>query len=106
MWPRLRPPVEVWFLAPIAAVVVAIAFAAQRVIAPAVARITITGVALTWLSGAALDLLRSRGRTTRARSLVHAAACMLGILAIAYVSVVRDGLLDMLVETVKSGPDH
>src|SRR5206468_10211992 len=103
--PRARPPIEVMFLAPMAGVLVAVAFAAQRVIAPAVARITITGVALAWLSGAALDVLRTRGRATRARSLVHVAACVLGVLAIAYLSIVRDGLLDLVVETARYGPE-
>lgn len=104
-WPRARPPLEVMFLGPIAAVLVAISFAAQRVIGPAVARITLTGLLLAWISGSALDLLRARGEPTRGRSLVHAAACMLGVVAMAYLAVVRDGLFDMLVETVRNGPE-
>jgi hypothetical protein len=104
-WPSPRPPIEVMFLAPIAGVLAAVAFFTQRTIAPAVTRISLVGVALAWLSGASLDLLRARGRATRARSLVHIAACALGVLAIAYLALVRDGLLDMLVETAKNGPE-
>jgi hypothetical protein len=104
-WPSLRPPIEVMFLAPIAGVLAAVAFFTQRTIAPAVTRISLVGVSFAWLSGASLDLLRSRGRATRARSLVHVAACALGVLAIAYVTLVRDGLLDMLVETARNGPE-
>jgi tetratricopeptide (TPR) repeat protein len=96
--PRLRPPVEVMFLAPIAALVTGIAFATQRVIAPAIARITVTGVVLAWLSGAALDLLRQRNRSTRGRSLVHVVACALGVLATAYLAIVAGGLLDILID--------
>jgi hypothetical protein len=104
-WPRLRPPIEAMFLAPLAVVFFAIAFAAQRVIAPAVARIMLTGLVLAWISGATLDLLRMRGRPSRARSLVQVAACLLGVVAIAYIALVRDGLLDMLLETAKYGPE-
>jgi len=102
--PALRPPIEVMFLAPVAAVVVAASFTAHRAIAPAVLRISVVGLALAWLSGAALDLLRVRGRAMRARSLVHVAACAIGVLAIGYIAMTRDGLLDMLAETVKFGP--
>lgn len=102
--PALRPPVEVIFLAPIAAVVVAVSFTAHRLIAPAVLWISIAGVLLAWLSGAALDVARSRGRAVRARSVVHVLACAVGIVSIGYIAVVRDGLLDMLTETVKFGP--
>lgn len=105
-WPALRPPVEVVFLAPLALVVSVIAFATQRTIWPAVFRITLVGIALTWLSGLALDLLRARGRSVRLRAVVHVIACALGVLAIGYVSVMRDGLIDMFVETLRYGPEH
>ncbi|MGE5182793.1 MAG: tetratricopeptide repeat protein [Acidobacteriota bacterium] len=95
-WPALRPPVEAMFLAPLATLLCAIAWLGQRTIAPAVTRISVTGIVLGWLSGAALDLLRARGRPARARSLVHVAACVLGVVAIAYISIVHDNLIDLL----------
>ena len=91
-WPALRPPVEVLFLAPLAIVVAATTYMTQRTIWPAVLRITLVGIALTWLSGVALDLLRARGRSLRARALLHVLACAAGVLAIGYISVMRDGL--------------
>jgi tetratricopeptide (TPR) repeat protein len=102
--PALRPPVEVMFLAPVAAVIVAASFTAHRAIAPAVLRISLVGLALAWLSGATLDLLRSRNRAVRMRALVHVAACAIGVLAIGYIAMTHDGLLDMLAETVRFGP--
>ncbi len=102
--PALRPPVEVWFLAPVAAVIVAASFTAHRAIAPAVLRISIVGVALAWMSGAALDLLRQRGRPVRARAIVHVVACAVAIVSVGYIAITRDGLLDMLAETVQFGP--
>jgi tetratricopeptide (TPR) repeat protein len=102
--PALRPPIEVMFLAPVAAVIIAASFTAHRAIAPAVVRISLVGLALAWVSGAALDLLRMRGKSVRARAVIHIVACAVGVLAIGYIAVTRDGLLDMLAETVRFGP--
>jgi hypothetical protein len=101
----LRPPIEAVFLAPVAAVFVGVAFTAHRLIAPAVATISIGGVALTWLSGATLEQLRAAGRARRLRSLAHIVACVVGVAALAYIALTRDNLLDALVETVRFGPD-
>jgi hypothetical protein len=101
----LRPPIEVVYLAPVAAVLVGVAFTAHRLIAPAVAMISAGGVALTWLSGAALEQLRSRGRPRRLRAAGHMLACVAGVAALAYIALTRDNLLDALIETVRFGPE-
>ncbi|TMQ15153.1 MAG: hypothetical protein E6J91_13860 [Deltaproteobacteria bacterium] len=101
----LRPPIEVAFLAPVAIVLTGIAFTAHRLIAPAVATICAGGVALTWLSGATLERLRARGRPRRLRAVAHVIACLAGVVALAYVALTRDNLIDALVETVRFGPD-
>jgi len=101
----LRPPIEAVFLAPVAAVLVGIAFTAHRLIAPAVAMISVGGVALTWLSGATLERLRAAGRARRLRSVAHVVACIVGVAALAYIALTRDNLIDALLETVRFGPD-
>lgn len=103
-WPTWRPPIEVLFLLPVAAVVVLASFTAHRAIAPAVTRICVLGIAFAWVSGATLDLSRARGRAVRVRAVLHVIACVVGVLAIGYIAIVRDGLLDMLAETVQFGP--
>ncbi len=103
--PRLTPPVELWFAAPIALVLAGVAATAHRLIAPAVVRISLVGLGVAWISGAGLALLRARGRATRLRSIAHVAACTLAIAAVAYLSLVHEGLLDLLVETVRFGPE-
>ncbi len=100
-----RPATEVLFLAPVSGVLVLLAFTAHRAIAPAVARISVVGVMLAYLSGLALDTARARGRATRLRGLGHLIACMVGVVAISYIAVMRDGLLDMVLETVQFGPE-
>lgn len=103
--PALRPPFEIWFLGPIAIVLAVASFTANQAIAPAVLRIAVTGIALAWISGATLDLLRARARRWRMRAALHVALCAIGVCAIAYIALTGNGLLDMLVETVKFGPD-
>ncbi|HEX2688802.1 MAG TPA: hypothetical protein VHN14_19400 [Kofleriaceae bacterium] len=101
----LRPPIEVVFVGPIAAVLVGVAFTAHRLIAPAVATIAGGGLVLAWLSGAALEQLRARGRSRTPRSIVHVVLCLAGVAALGYVALTRDHLVDMLIETVRFGPE-
>lgn len=101
----LRPPIEVMFLGPVALVLLGVAFTAHRLIAPAVATISLGGIALAWLSGATLEQLRARGRSRRLRSIAHVVACLAGVAALGYVALTHDGLIDMLVETVRFGPE-
>jgi tetratricopeptide (TPR) repeat protein len=102
--PALRPPIEVVYLAPAAAVLVGISFTGNVNVAPVVAVICGGGLVLAWLSGATLDLVRGRGRDVRVRSVAHTLAVAIGSVALGYIAMVRGGLLDMLVETVKFGP--
>ncbi len=102
--PPLRPPIEVLFLAPFGGLLVAIAYGQNMPIAPSVAVLTASTLGLTWLSGAALDLVRGQGASVRARAIVHALAAALAALSLGYISLVRAGLLDVIAETVRYGP--
>jgi hypothetical protein len=95
-----RPPIEVIYGAPVAAVIVLASFTAHRAIGPAVLRISLVGLALAWLSGAALELAGGR-----LRAVLQVLACVVGVVAIGYIALTYDGLLDLLVETVRFGPD-
>lgn len=102
--PALRPPLEVLFLAPVAALIIVGSMASHFAVAPAVTRISLAGVAVTWVSGAVLDLLRARNRPVRVRAVVHAAACAIGVLSIGYIAVTNQGLIDMFEATMTHGP--
>jgi hypothetical protein len=102
---RVRAPLELLFLAPIAAVLVGVALTAHETIAPAVTLLSAGGLVLAGLSGAALDLLRARGRPLRSRALLHAALCVIAVAALLYIALMRDDLLDMVIETVRFGPE-
>lgn len=102
----LVPPIEVMFLAPVAAVIVGVSFTANRVIAPAVVTISIGGLICAWLSGAALDQLRASSRPIRARAVVQVIGCFVAVVALVYISMTRDGLVDLLIETIHVGPEN
>ena len=101
----LRPPIEIIFLAPVVAVLIGVAFTAHRLIAPAVATISLGGLVLAYLSGATLDHLRRQHRRARLRGLLHLALCLASVVALAYIALTRDHLLDLLLETVRFGPE-
>jgi hypothetical protein len=101
----LRPPVEVVFLAPVALVLVGVAFTAHRLIAPAVAAIAAGGLALSWLSGAALEALGAGGRGHKARSIAQVVVCLVGVAGVVYVALTREDLLETMIETVRFGPE-
>jgi hypothetical protein len=85
-------------------VLVAVSFTAHRAIAPAVTLICAGGLVFAWLSGATLDRLRTVGRPLRVRALGHIAMCALGVAALGYIALTRDGLVELLVDTVQFGP--
>jgi hypothetical protein len=103
--PRLWPPIEVVFLAPVAAVMVGVALTTHQLIAPAVLLLSSGGLVLAWLSGSTLDLLRARGRAIRGRALLHVWICLVAIAGLLYIALVRDNLLEMVIETVRFGPE-
>ena len=103
--PVLRPPIEVVFMMPVAIVLGGVALTTHQLIAPAVIVLSVGGLTLTWLSGATLDTLRARNRPTRRRAFGHAVLCFVAVVALLYIVLMRDNLLDMVIETVRFGPE-
>ena len=104
-WPPLRPPFEVLFLSPVALVMIGVAYTGNLSVAPAVTTIIVGGLGLAWLSGSALALLRARGRSVRVRALVHVVGCLFAAISLGYLALTHDELIDMLIETVRFGPE-
>jgi tetratricopeptide (TPR) repeat protein len=102
--PPLAPPIEVLFLAPFGGLLVAIAYIQNMPVASSVAQLTVGALAMTWLSGSTLDLVRGSGQAVRVRAIGHAVAVAAAALALGYISLVRAGLLDVIAETVRYGP--
>jgi hypothetical protein len=101
-WRVTAPPVEVWYMAPVAGVLGAASLTSNLAVAPAVLAICIGGVALTWLSGAGLA---AAAPASRRRIAVHVVLCAVAAAALAAVAVLRGGLVEIIFETVRFGPD-
>ncbi|MGN6105409.1 MAG: hypothetical protein ACTHU0_09920 [Kofleriaceae bacterium] len=103
-WPR--PPFELLYIAPVAAVLVGVALTAHQSIAPAVLALTAGGLVFATISGAALDLLRHHGRPLRRRAVAHVLVCLLATIALLYIVLMHDHLIDLVIETIRFGPER
>jgi len=100
LWP---PPVEVVYLAPVAFGIALVAEGGNPLAARAVDVILGGGLAIAWVSGVAL-----RTRATRLSTvglLGHVIAVGLATVAVAWIAVMHDQLLDLLIETWRNGHD-
>lgn len=98
----VRPPTEVLFLAPVAAVLVALAYTGNPLVARAVRAIAIAGVVVSWLSGA---ILRA-GPRHRRRAITHALLAIVAVASVAYLAVDRGHLIDFVRETWRAGHER
>jgi tetratricopeptide (TPR) repeat protein len=110
-WPQAwrvarRPPVEVIFMAPIVALLIAASLTSHYAIGPAVTIICAGGLVITWLSGAGLRAGAGRvAASVRARALAHAAIVLVAVAALCYIAIHYNRLIDMIIDTVRFGPD-
>ncbi|MCX5741423.1 MAG: hypothetical protein NT062_02870, partial [Proteobacteria bacterium] len=99
-WRRLvRPPIEVIFVAPIALVLVVVASTGNPLVAHAVATIAVAGLAIAWLSGALLDV-----RRTRRAIVLHAIVTLVATVCVTYLAIDRGSLATMVAETWRAVP--
>jgi tetratricopeptide (TPR) repeat protein len=102
-----RPPVEFWYLVPVALLFAFAAMTEHQGLGRAVEVILAGALVVTWLSGAALEAVRARrGRVSLVRAVGQAAWSGTTILAICWIAVTRERLLDMLMETVRFGAER
>ena len=100
-----RPPGEVLFLLPIAAVLAVVARTGNPLVADAVLAIAGTGVAVAWISGVLLDAARTRrGALGVPRLALQALLAAGAIGGAAYLAVDRGRLIDLVAETWEHGP--
>ncbi|MFT3697603.1 MAG: hypothetical protein QM831_30950 [Kofleriaceae bacterium] len=99
MW---LPPAEWVFLLPIAIVIAAVAMTGNPLVARAVRSILIVGLVVTWLSGVVLAVKRP----TRVGLAFHVVCVAIAVLGASYLAIDRDRMIDLVVETWRSGPEH
>ncbi|MBP9086719.1 MAG: hypothetical protein KBG15_11410 [Kofleriaceae bacterium] len=101
----LRPPLEVWFLLPIVALLYAASLTTNVAIAPAVLRIALFGIAAAWLVGGTLHARVVGRQPLRAVAIVLSISAVVGVLAVVYIALMRQGLLFEMFETLRFGPE-
>jgi len=82
------------FFAPVAAVLIGVAFTAHRLIAPAVTRDRDRRLVFTWLSARRSSASARRPPPGGCGGVAHCLACVIGVAALAYIALTRDHLLD------------
>jgi tetratricopeptide (TPR) repeat protein len=97
----LEAPTEALFLLAVIAVLFLMSLTGHTEIAPAVATVGIGAVLLTWLTGVAVRQL-----PTVTRGLVCTSLAVAGVVAFAYIALLRTNLLDLMLATLRFGPDH
>ena len=101
----LRPPLEVWFLLPIVGLLYAASLATNVAIAPAVLRIALFGIAAAWMVGGTLHARSVGGLPLRTVAIVLSISAVVGVLAVVYIALMRQGLLFDMFETLRFGPE-
>jgi len=100
-----RPPAEVIFLLPVAAVLVGLAMTGNDLVLTAVVAAIVGAIALTWLAGAVLAARAARGPLSLGARLTHASTVAVATVALLYAIVEEQQLLDFLLHTVRFGHD-
>jgi len=100
-----RPPIEVVFLAPLAVLMIIVAYRGNPLVAHAVRDIAIGGVVVAWISGALLEVVRARhGSVPMQRAMIQGLLVLVAVATLAYLALDRDHLLDLVRETWRGGP--
>ena len=103
-WPLVSPPAayedEVAYLLPIAAAMTFVAETGNPLAARAAEIILLGALAIGWISGAVVRA--APGGRVLGRAL-HLAVVIAATAAVIYLTVIREGLIDLLVETWRHG---
>lgn len=101
--PLVRPPVEVLYLLPVAALFAGAGLTENPALARGIATVCAGGVLVAWLSGAALEAARPVGV---ARAVAHALAAAAAVACVVWIALTREGLIDFVLETLRFGPER
>jgi TolA-binding protein len=106
-WRQLKHvPLEVLYYLPVAALFALAGLTEHGAIAAATAGIGLGGMMITWLAAAGTAARVGRGSVGRVEQAARAAALALAVLSLAYLAVETAGLTDLVLETLRSGPER
>ena len=102
----MRPPIEVLYFVPIAAVVGLVSTTGNPLVAKAVIWIFIGAAVIGWISGATLESARRVGPIGMRHAIAHALIVGVAILGAVYLAIDHARLIDLVGETWRTGPGH
>ncbi len=100
-----RPPLEFWFLLPVCGLLYGISRTANIAIAPAVLLIAGFGLVAAWLVGGTLQARSVAKQRLGWFAVLLAGTAALGVIAVLYIALMRQGLLFDMLETLRFGPE-
>ncbi len=106
---KVRPihlPTEVLFYAPVALLFILAAFTENGAIAVATSAIAVGGLLIVWATTALNAARLTRGALSIGARLARAAAILGAVLSIGYIAIQTTGLTDLVIETLRSGPER
>ncbi len=101
-----RVPLELAYYVPVAALFVAAALTENRAIGIATSGIAIGGAALVWVTSLAFAARLELGPMSVAARAGRAAAVAVAVVALMFLAVQATGLTDIVLETIRSGPER
>ena len=99
----LRVPSEAIYFVPVAALLSVVSFTGHHDIGPAIVIIALGGLIFCWLLGVCL---RDAAPNSRIRGWLLVGASVFGTFACIYIALHRTRLIDLVIATVRFGPDH
>lgn len=106
-WRRLRkPPLELLYYLPVAGLFALAGATENASIGWATGSIAVGGALITWVVGAGTAQRLERGPIGWPARVARALALALAVLAVAYVAIEWAGLRDLVVETLRAGPER
>jgi Tetratricopeptide repeat len=103
LWPL---PAELLYYLPVAGLFTAAAATENTLIGWATGGMAAGGALVTWSAAASTGARLVRGRIGGVQRLLGAAALALAVLAVAFVAVQWSGLTDLVLETMRNGPER
>lgn len=101
----MLPPLEFWFLLPIAGLLYGVSLTANIAIGPAVLLVSSFGLLIAWLVGGTLQARSVAKLRLGWFAVLLAGTAALGVVAVLYIALMRQGLLFDMLETLRFGPE-
>jgi hypothetical protein len=99
-------PIELTYYLPVAALFVAAALTENRAIGIATSAIAVGGAVVVWLTSLGWAARLDRGPMSRLARAARVVAVSVAVVALMFLAVQATGLTDVVLETIRTGPER